>query len=120
GPCQKRHLLRIADPPDLFAMPSRRVGDSVEGFGIVYLEAAACGTPSIAGRDGGASDAVLDGETGLLVDGNDPAAIALALETLLTAPEKRAAMGEAARRHAERQTWTQRAPDFLGLLRERD
>ena len=48
----------------LFAMPTRAEGDSVEGFGIVYLEAAWHGAPALAGREGGAAAAVKEGETG--------------------------------------------------------
>lgn len=71
---------------DVFVMPSRQNLDAcdVEGFGLVYLEASACGKPVVAGRSGGTSDAVLDEETGLLVDPNKPAELAIALERLLT------------------------------------
>ncbi len=63
---------------DVFAMPSRSrfFGLEVEGLGIVYLEASSCGVPVIAGASGGAPDAVLEGETGLVVDGNNLQAIA--------------------------------------------
>jgi phosphatidylinositol alpha-1,6-mannosyltransferase len=56
---------------DVFAMPCRtRLGGlDVEGLGIVFLEASACGLPVVAGRSGGAPDAVVDGETGYVVDG---------------------------------------------------
>ena len=55
---------------DLFAMPNREMPDGdTEGFGLVFLEANACGKPVIGGRAGGAVEAVLDGENGLLVDG---------------------------------------------------
>ncbi len=63
---EKAALLAMAD---VFAMPVRREGRSVEGFGISYSEAGWFGVPALAGRDGGAGDAVLDGETGLLCDG---------------------------------------------------
>ena len=53
---------------DLFVMPSRDIKGDVEGFGIVYLEANSFGLPVIAGRSGGVMEAVLDNETGLLVD----------------------------------------------------
>ncbi|HEY4377372.1 MAG TPA: glycosyltransferase, partial [Acidimicrobiales bacterium] len=67
-------------------------------FGIVFLEAAAAGVPSIAGRSGGSHEAVLDGETGLVVDG--PAEAERALQALLDDPARRAEMGRAARRRA--------------------
>ncbi|HEY1962885.1 MAG TPA: glycosyltransferase family 4 protein, partial [Rhizomicrobium sp.] len=77
---KKTKLLRNAG---IFILPSRIEPDEVEGFGIVFVEAGAFGIPSIGGRDGGTPDAVLDGRTGLLVDGNDSAAIAAALSRLL-------------------------------------
>ncbi len=98
---------------DIFAMPARREGSSVEGFGIVYLEAAWYGTPSIAGTDGGASDAVQDGETGLLCDGQDPAAVTAALRTMAADPDLRGRLGANAERGARRQIWANRLADFL-------
>jgi phosphatidylinositol alpha-1,6-mannosyltransferase len=66
---------------DVFVMPSRADLESsdVEGFGIVYLEAGACGKPVIAGKSGGVADAVLDGETGLLVPPESPEMLAEAI-----------------------------------------
>lgn len=74
---------------DIFAMPSRSrlAGLEVEGLGIVYLEASACGLPVIGGVSGGAPDAVLEGETGFSVDGTSAAAIAKAAIQLLENPE---------------------------------
>lgn len=80
----------------LFLMPNRREPGSVEGFGIVFVEAAAFGIPSIAGADGGTSDAVLHGQTGLIVDAEDDAAIEAAISHLLDNSAGRRAMGEAA------------------------
>ena len=59
---------------DVFCMPTRtrKAGFEVEGLGIVYLEASASGLPVVAGDSGGAPDAVLDGETGYVVDGTSP------------------------------------------------
>lgn len=72
-----------------------------EGFGIVYLEAAACGVPQIAGSSGGAAEAVADGETGFVVrDPHDASAAAAYLETLLSDPDRRQAMGQAGRDRA--------------------
>jgi glycosyltransferase involved in cell wall biosynthesis len=98
---------------DIFAMPARREGSSVEGFGIVYLEAAWYGTPSIAGTEGGASDAVQDGETGLLCDGQDPAAVTAVLRAMAADPDLRGRLGANAGRVARRQIWENRLADYL-------
>lgn len=89
---------------DVFAMPcrTRARGLDVEGLGIVYLEAQACGVPVVAGTSGGAPEAVIDGETGLVVDGRDHPALVAALVGLLRDPARRAAMGAAGRAHAVR------------------
>ena len=80
---------------DLFVMPSRSrlAGLEVEGLGIVYLEASACGLPVIAGDSGGAPDAVLEGETGLVVDGTQKIEVAAAVVELLLDPDRSRAMG---------------------------
>jgi glycosyltransferase involved in cell wall biosynthesis len=102
---------------DVFAMPNREVADpehgslSVEGFGIVFLEAAACGKPVIAGRSGGAVYAVDDGTTGLLVDGDDVESLQQALLSLAD-EERRQRMGAAGIRFAVRFDW-QRSADIL-------
>ena len=81
---------------DVFAMPSRSrfFGLEVEGLGIVYLEASACGLPVIAGASGGAPDAVIAGETGLVVDGNNLEEIAQSCINLLKSKELRDQMGK--------------------------
>jgi phosphatidylinositol alpha-1,6-mannosyltransferase len=80
---------------DIFAMPSRSrlAGLEVEGLGIVYLEASACGLPVIGGVSGGAPDAVIEGETGFSVDGKSAPAIAQAAIHLLENPEFAAQLG---------------------------
>ena len=80
---------------DIFAMPSRSrfFGLEVEGLGIVYLEASACGLPVVGGKSGGAPDAVLVGETGVVVDGTNILEIAEACIELLNNPELCALMG---------------------------
>ncbi len=85
---------------DVFVMACRNrwLGLEQEGFGIVFLEAAAAGVPQVAGDSGGASEAVVDGETGLVVaDPGDPGAVAEALRSLLADPNRRRRMGRAAR-----------------------
>lgn len=85
---------------DVFAMPcrTRGAGLDVEGLGIVYLEASACGVPVVAGRSGGAPESVVDGETGLVVDGEDVGAVATAVGDLLADPARAARMGAAGRK----------------------
>ena len=80
---------------DIFAMPSRSrfFGLEVEGLGIVYLEASSCGLPVVGGKSGGAPDAVLIGETGVVVDGTDSFEIAESCIELLNNPELCAVMG---------------------------
>jgi phosphatidylinositol alpha-1,6-mannosyltransferase len=84
---------------EIFAMPvrSRFSGLEVEGLGIVYLEASACGLPVVVGNSGGAVDAVLDQKTGLLVDGTKSDQIAQAICELLSNPERAKQMGQAGR-----------------------
>jgi len=91
---------------DLFVMPSRvRLTDPCEGegFGIVYLEAAAFGKPAIAGREGGSAEAVLDGVTGVLVNPTDPEEIARAILELLRDEARRLALGAQARERVWRE-----------------
>jgi phosphatidyl-myo-inositol dimannoside synthase len=83
---------------DVFIMATRRIGCETEGFGIVFLEAAACGKPAVGGRTGGIRDAVLDGITGLLVDPGSPSEIAEAVVTLLRNENLARGLGEAGRR----------------------
>ncbi|MFJ6698717.1 glycosyltransferase family 4 protein [Streptomyces sp. NPDC091272] len=88
---------------DVFAMPcrTRRGGLDVEGLGIVYLEASATGLPVVAGDSGGAPDAVLEGESGWVVRGGDPAACAERVVTLLQDPDLRRRMGARGREWVE-------------------
>jgi len=101
---------------DVFAMPSYRVGESIEGFGRVYVEAALMGLPSIAGRDGGAADAVLDGKTGLLCDGTSVQSVAEALGRMLRDPRMRKGLAEAAEKRAKDElSWRAGAKRYLAL-----
>ena len=87
---------------DVFAMLCRERwgGLEAEGYGIVFVEAAACGVPSIAGRSGGSHEAVVDGETGFVVDPHDAGGVRAALDRLLGDDALRERLGAAARERA--------------------
>ena len=106
---------------DLFAMPSRSrfAGLEVEGLGIAYLEASACGLPVIAGSSGGAPDAVEDGKTGQVVDGRDTTAIAQSVIKFLKDPEGSKRMGEYGRTWVvEKWRWQIWSEAFERLLKQ--
>jgi glycosyltransferase involved in cell wall biosynthesis len=99
---------------DIFALPS-----SGEGFGLVYLEAMACGKPVIAGAHGGAPEVVEDGKTGYLVQHGDAAQLATALETLLADSALREEMGRRGKQRVENEfRFTVFAKSFKKILRE--
>ncbi len=107
------------DAGDVFAMPcrTRRAGLEVEGLGIVFLEASATGLPVVAGRSGGSPDAVLDGVTGHVVDGQEVADVAEAVAGLLADPERARTMGAAGRAWVEQEwRWDLLAERLRGLL----
>lgn len=92
---------------DVFALPVRTQlgGLSVEGLGIVFLESQACGVPTVAGSGGGAPETVIDGETGVVVDGRNVAEVADVLADLLCDKERRAAFSRAGIDYVRR-AWT--------------
>lgn len=95
---------------DVFVMPARTDVRDVEGFGLVFLEASACGKPVVGARAGGVIDAVIEGQTGMLVPPSDPAALGAVLEQLLSDPARAAEMGARGRRHVlEQGTWERAA-----------
>ncbi len=102
---------------DAYAMPSRELDDGdVEGFGITYLEANACGKAVIGGRSGGVPDAIADGHTGYLVDPNDPQAIAEKIAYLLLHPEIAAELGANGRARVEdRYNWKSISAQMVAL-----
>lgn len=98
---------------DVVLVPSRS-----ESFGLVALEASACGAPVIATRVGGLTTAVRDGVTGLLVDRVDAVAFGETLRSLLLDPERAAALGRAGSHHARRFDWRHAAAKLLGVYEE--
>ena len=106
---------------DLFAMPSRSrfFGLEVEGLGIVYLEASACGIPVVAGNSGGAPDAVLEGVTGLCVDGTNIEQITAAIVEICSDAERASHMGAAGRNWiVDQWRWDIWSEEFNALLVE--
>ena len=101
---------------DLFAMPNRDVDGDNEGFGLVFLEAASAGKPVVAGTAGGTASAVLDGVTGLRVDGEDVGAIARGLARLLSDRAQAETMGRNARMRVLDNFTHQRRVDQLRAL----
>jgi glycosyltransferase involved in cell wall biosynthesis len=105
-------LARIYDRADIFAMTSIHHRHSVEGFGFVYLEAAAHGLPVVAHAVGGVPEAVVDGVTGLLVPPTDRPALTAAFARLIADPELRHKFGAAGREWARKNSWM-RSADLL-------
>ena len=104
---------------DLFAMPSRSrfFGLEVEGLGIVYLEASACGIPVVAGNSGGAPDAVIEGVTGFCVDGTDVDQVASAVIEVCSNAERASHMGAAGRNWiVDQWRWDIWSKEFNALL----
>jgi len=119
GRIQYAELPRYICVGDIFAMPSRSrlAGLEVEGLGIVYLEASACGLAVIGGKSGGAPDAVLEGETGFAVDGTSADSVAEAAITLLDDPELARQMGARGRQWIiDEWRWEIWAQKFAQLL----
>lgn len=108
GEVTEQDLPRYYALGDVFAMPcrTRAAGLEIEGWGNVFLEAAACGRPVIVGDSGGTREALVHGETGLLVDGTDVEGVAEAIGDVLEDPAYAARLGKAGRAWVEREhTW---------------
>jgi phosphatidylinositol alpha-1,6-mannosyltransferase len=112
-------LIDVYNSADIFCMPSRELPYQVEGFGITYLEAAACGVPSIGGLRSGAQDAIVDGKTGLLVDPESPESIAGAIRRLTTDKSLREILGAAALERVRQElTWKAAVDRLLGIIQQ--
>jgi phosphatidyl-myo-inositol dimannoside synthase len=112
-------LPALYNAADLYVGASRQVALLAEGFGIAIVEASACGLAVVGGRSGGVPDAVRDGETGILVDPDDPTALARGITGLLADPERRRRMGAAGRRAVESYfNWDRVARDLIRIDEE--
>ncbi len=95
---------------DAFVLPGSELPDDVEGFGLAYLEAAAHGLPSVAGRGGGAPEAVLNGETGWLVNPESDRELYEAISRLFSSPEEAKRLGDAGRKRVAAEfVWSRQA-----------
>lgn len=93
----------------LFAMTPRDLAGDIEGFGLVYLEAAAQGTPAVGTKTGGVPEAVIDGGTGILVEPEDVGAVRNAMAKIILDKKFRERLGEAAMRRARKKfAWSER------------
>ena len=121
GEVSEEDLPRYYAAGDVFAMPCRtRLGGlEVEGWGNVFIEAAACARPVVVGDSGGSREALVHGETGLLVDGADVRGVADAVATLLEDPAYARRLGKAGRARVEHEhTWARVAERLAGWLRD--
>ena len=109
GEISDAELIRAYQQCDLFVLPNREVDGDFEGFGMVLLEAQACGRPVLAGDSGGTAETMKRGETGLIVDCTSPEPLAEAVIDLLSNPTRLEQMGEAAR------TWVLERFDWSAL-----
>jgi len=116
GPVDDQALIELYRVAEVFAMPNRTTaaGDT-EGFGLVFLEANACGKPVVAGRAGGAVEAVIDGCNGLLVNGESRGEVAAALIRLLTDHALYARLSAGASVRAAASGWAGRAEEYQAL-----
>jgi glycosyltransferase involved in cell wall biosynthesis len=118
GAVPDAELPALYNAADLYVGASRRVELLAEGFGISLVEASASGLAVVGGRSGGVPDAVRDGETGILVDPDDPAAVAAGVNELLANPERRKQLGAAGRRAVETYyNWDRVAKDLMEIDR---
>lgn len=114
GEVPDEQLDGIYDKADIFSMTSISWGKSIEGFGLVYLEAGARGLPVVGHDVGGVSDAVVDQKTGFLVSPDQPAELTAAFGKLINSPELRIEMGRAGLAWATHYRWSHSAQTLFG------
>lgn len=110
-------LIRYYNVCDIFVMPAKTELPDVEGFGLVFLEANACGKPVLGSASGGIPDAILDEETGLLIEEQNPQALAGAVNRLLENPEWTRRLGKNGRKRIVNEAnWDQTASTIMNIM----
>jgi phosphatidyl-myo-inositol dimannoside synthase len=109
-------IVELYSLADLFVLLSREEPPDVEGFGLVFLEAAACGLPSVGGRSGGIPDAIDEGKSGWLVDPCNTQEIATTIIELLKSPDRLERASELCLSTAPQKTWERAADRILGEM----
>ena len=107
----------VLQSSDLFIMTPTQVGESIEGFGMVFIDAAFHGIASIGTRSGGISDAIIDNKTGLLCEEGDQASITNNIDKLLSNRELRVKLGKNGKERAKSDySWNAKVSEYLNLL----
>ena len=118
GQVPDEHLIALYRGCSLFVLTPQTIGTQFEGFGLIYLEANACGKPVVGSYGCGAEEAIVNGETGFLVPAGQPEATAQAMERLLSNPGLAEQMGAAGRERAHLMSWDVTAAKLLEQYEE--
>lgn len=117
GHVSPEDLPRWYNACDAFAMPNREINGDTEGFGMVFIEAAACGKPSLSGVAGGTGSAVVDGVTGQRIDGNSIREVVSCLSELLVHPDLAQTLGAQGHERVLREySWQRVAEKTMALI----
>lgn len=111
----REELAQVYKGAELFCLFSQNVNHDVEGFGLVFLEAAAAGLPVVGAKNCGVDDAVREGKNGLLVDTRDPQDFANAILTILRDKELQKKMRTASLAYAKECTWEKRIGEYIDI-----
>jgi phosphatidylinositol alpha-1,6-mannosyltransferase len=118
GPYQYDQLYKVFRASDIFVMPSRSDVMDIEGYGIVFLEAAICGLPSIGSHSGGIPDAVEQDTCGYLIEEANVDELAEKIEYLIINKKARKTMGDNAKKRADEMTWERVADKIFNRMKE--
>ncbi|MEP0355639.1 glycosyltransferase family 4 protein [Paraglaciecola sp.] len=100
-----RQMIECYQQSDIFVLPNRDIGRNIEGFGIVMIEAQACGVPVIGGNSGGTPETLIEGKTGYIVDCNTPKPLSNKVQFMLANPNELREMKLNARAHSINYDW---------------